>query len=73
MSEAMKKQTSAPRGLSGNMDEVFLGNVLDMTVVRRLLRYAFAYRRSLLPVSLLACPGSFGAVCGSRLATARPQ
>jgi ATP-binding cassette subfamily B protein len=26
------------------MDEIFLGNILDMTVVRRLLRYAFAYR-----------------------------
>jgi ATP-binding cassette subfamily B multidrug efflux pump len=44
MASTSHKQPNVPRGLSGNMDEIFLGNILDMTVVRRLLRYAFAYR-----------------------------
>jgi ATP-binding cassette subfamily B multidrug efflux pump len=44
MATTKQKKSEAPRGLSGNMDEIFLGNVLDITVVRRLVRYAMAYR-----------------------------
>jgi len=48
------KQPSAgpPRGLSGNMDEIFLGNIYDATVVNRLMRYARAYPGTLLAIAL---------------------
>ena len=50
MASFTKPQPNAPRGLSGNMDEIFLGNVLDITVVRRLLHYALAYRGTTIAV-----------------------
>ncbi len=45
-----QQKPEAPRGLSGNMDEIFLGNVLDITVVRRLVRYSMAYRGTTIAV-----------------------
>ena len=32
-----KQPGAPPRGLSGNMDEVFLGNIYDAVVVKRLM------------------------------------
>jgi ATP-binding cassette subfamily B multidrug efflux pump len=58
MSSTTKQQPQGPRGLSGNMDEIFLGNVLDATVVRRLFRYAMAYRGTTIAVVF----GMFGYV-----------
>lgn len=52
MTTNSNRKTHAPRGLNGNMDEIFLGNVLDITVVRRLLLYATAYRGTTIAVAL---------------------
>ena len=46
------KQNTPPRGLSGNMDEIFLGNIYDATVVKRLLAYARRYPGTLFAVAL---------------------
>ncbi|MDA1173338.1 MAG: hypothetical protein O2826_02345, partial [Chloroflexi bacterium] len=50
MATKTQQKPEAPRGLSGNMDEIFLGNVLDITVVRRLVRYSMAYRGTTIAV-----------------------
>jgi ATP-binding cassette subfamily B multidrug efflux pump len=46
------KQTTTPRGLSGNMDEIFLGNIYDAVVVKRLIGYAMRYRGTFISVLL---------------------
>ena len=46
------KQNTPPRGLSGNMDEIFLGNIYDATVVKRLLAYARRYPGTVFAVAL---------------------
>ena len=40
---ARKPAPGASRSMGANLDELFLGNIYDATVVRRLLRYAMAY------------------------------
>jgi ABC-type multidrug transport system fused ATPase/permease subunit len=52
MATTTKKPTNEPRGLNGNMDEIFLGNVLDITVVRHLLGYAIKYRGTTISVAI---------------------
>ena len=37
-------QSQAPKGLNGNMDEIYLGNVYDAVVVKRLLGYALRHK-----------------------------
>jgi len=39
-----------PRGLNGNMDEIFLGNIYDAVVVRRLIGYALRYQGTFITV-----------------------
>ena len=35
-----KQPSTTIRGLNGNMDEIFLGNIYDAVVVKRLIGYA---------------------------------
>lgn len=50
--QAKAKQKTPPRGLNGNMDEIFLGNIYDAVVVKRLIGYALRYRRTSISVLL---------------------
>ena len=43
-----RRQDTKPRSLGANLDEMFLGNVYDAVVVRRLMGYALHYRGTFL-------------------------
>lgn len=66
MAKAKARNPSQPRGLSGNMDEVFLGNVYDHTVVRRLLGYALRHRLTVVGV-VIGMAGYIAAVLAQPL------
>ena len=61
-----KNTPHEPRGLNGNMDDIFLGNVLDITVVRHLLKYALAYRGTTIAV-VIGMAGYIAAVIAQPL------
>lgn len=53
---AGRRQGTKPRSLGANLDEMFLGNVYDAVVVRRLMGYALHYRGTF----LIAAAGVIG-------------
>ncbi|MEE8519637.1 MAG: ABC transporter ATP-binding protein [Dehalococcoidia bacterium] len=53
MATATEKKTArSGRSMESNLDELFLGNIYDATVVRRLLGYAMAYKSTAIQAML---------------------
>ena len=66
MATTTTKGQTRTRSLGANLDEQFLGSIYDAAVVRRLMRYAMAYRGTF-AITILGMMGYIGAVVAQPL------